>query len=182
MARRRKWVNEIGTQTYYAWRSMRSRCVNPKNPSYHHYGGRGITVCARWVDDFDAFVEDVGIAPSGLTLECRDNNLGYSPENCCWATMEDQLNNQRRSVFVEHASERFTIAQWAKKLDIRFDTLWRRLRRMPPALALVSGLLHDVESPHATRSRYEAGCRCEECRAFHNKRMRDQRAKKKAKV
>ena len=75
---------------------MHARCYNPKHPRYADYGGRGITVCERW-HSFENFLADMGEPPPGLTLDRINNDLGYSPENCRWATVSEQNNNQRRS-------------------------------------------------------------------------------------
>lgn len=174
----RKWVNGSGTPTYYSWRSMRSRCLYPANPSWKHYGGRGITVCDRWLD-YDDFIEDMGERPEGYTLERIDNNSGYSPENCRWATVRDQLNNQRRNRIVEYKGKRQTVGQWASELGIKFDTLWRRLSRMPVEKALTPESLMP-KWQHGTKRGYEAyKCRCEVCREAHNARMREYRRKRK---
>lgn len=75
---------------------MLQRCRNPRNRRFKDYGGRGITVCERWLS-FDNFLADMGEPPLGLTIERRDNDKGYEPGNCYWATYKVQANNQRRS-------------------------------------------------------------------------------------
>lgn len=86
---------------YLSWDSMIQRCTNPNNPGYRHYGGRGVTVDdPRWFS-FGAFIEDMGERPTGTSLERIDNNLGYSKQNCRWATRAEQMLNTRRTVVVE---------------------------------------------------------------------------------
>ena len=175
MAFKGKWSNPSGSRTYYAWRSMRNRCYNVKNHSFEHYGGRGIEVCQQWRDDFDQFVADMGEAPVGKSLDRINNDLGYSPENCRWATLKEQLNNQRRNHRITHNGKTQTLAQWADELGLRVDTLHKRISRMPAERALQSGML--VEWKHGTRHGYESHkCRCDFCREANNKRIRDRRA------
>ncbi len=82
------------TPGYTSWKTMRQRCNNPNNTNYHHYGGRGITICDRW-DSFANFIEDMGERPEGLTLERRNTNGNYNPTNCYWATQSQQITNRR---------------------------------------------------------------------------------------
>lgn len=88
------------TAEYVTWVSMRSRCNDPNDKVYHRYGGRGITVCERW-GSFINFLSDMGERPKGHSIERIDNDLGYSPENCKWATHIEQSRNKRTSVYSE---------------------------------------------------------------------------------
>ena len=86
----------IETCEYAAWHHMIQRCTYRKNPSWKHYGGRGITVCERWLHSFANFLADMGPRPERLTLERIDVNGNYEPSNCCWDTWSQQNKNQRR--------------------------------------------------------------------------------------
>lgn len=82
------------TKTYTAWANMLQRCTNKHNDGYKNYGGRGINVCAEWFD-FKVFLADMGEKPINLTLERKNNSLGYSKDNCIWATRKEQAKNKR---------------------------------------------------------------------------------------
>jgi hypothetical protein len=83
------------TRTYGTWVSMRVRCSNPNSRNYKWYGARGVTVCERW-SSFENFLADMGERPEGRTLDRINNDLGYEPGNCRWATPKEQIANQRK--------------------------------------------------------------------------------------
>lgn len=116
------------SKEYQTWLAMIQRCQNPKNQSYSDYGGRGITVCDRWLI-LSNFLEDMGKRPDGLTLERRENDKGYSKENCYWATRKEQQNNRRVNKFIHYNGEVKTISQWAEIAEINPRTLRNRIFR-----------------------------------------------------
>ena len=114
------------TKTHMTWMSMRQRCSNPNNPAYKNYGGRGIGVDPRW-ESFEAFLEDMGEAPENLTLERIDNDKGYGPDNCRWATRAEQGRNTRKCRLLTHKGETKTLKEWAIEYGINHQTLSKRL-------------------------------------------------------
>lgn len=119
------------TREYKVWKSMRQRCNNQGCVNYAKYGGRGITVCARW-DDFLLFLADMGQRPPGTSIDRIDNNGNYEPGNCRWATTSEQNANrrtQKNALWLEHNGERKTLCEWARVTGIKRKTLTDRIRR-----------------------------------------------------
>jgi hypothetical protein len=117
------------TPEYRVWNHVKDRCGNPNNTAYDYYGGRGITVCDRWRDSFQNFFDDMGPRPSPKhSIDRVDNDKGYCPENCRWATKEEQANNTRTNVLLEWNGRTQTLAQWARETGIDDGVIGSRLR------------------------------------------------------
>ena len=114
--------------TYVSWRAMMQRCRCPSHVAYPRYGGRGITVCERWLS-FPNFLADMGERPDGLTLDRIKNHKGYEPGNCRWVTSKAQASNRKDNRFAEYGGEVMTLYQWSGRLGICPSTMFRRFRR-----------------------------------------------------
>lgn len=118
------------TPEYQAWKNMLARCYDPASNSYADYGGRGITVCDRWRDSVEAFIEDMGPRPSSRhTIERRENHEPYSPENCVWAERLTQANNKRNNRRIEFDGVTRTLAEWGRVTGLGHAAIQARLSR-----------------------------------------------------
>lgn len=116
------------TPEYRAWQQMRLRCLDPKHAAYANYGGRGITVCDRWKSSPENFFADMGRKPTPLhELDRKDNDKGYSPENCRWATRKANDRNRRSNRMVTHGGQTHALAEWCDRLGLPRDTIKKRL-------------------------------------------------------
>lgn len=119
----------FGNPLYNIWHGMKSRCYNPQNEkSFPDYGGRGIKVCDRW-QDVHAFIADMG--PSyfkGATIERKNVNGDYEPNNCIWATRRQQSINRRSNIMISYAGKTQCLADWAEELGIAYKTLHQRIK------------------------------------------------------
>lgn len=125
------------TKEYSIWQAMKNRCYSPNSPDYLRYGGRGIRVCDRWLDPehgFENFFADMGPRPvsngkrSYYSIERKDNDGDYCPENCYWATVTEQANNRRNNRVEEYNGRRQTVAQWIAELGVNISTFHNHLR------------------------------------------------------
>lgn len=115
---------------YNTWKGMKRRCCNPGASYYHCYGGRGITVCQRWLESFANFLADMGKKPSPQhPIDRIDNNGNYEPENCRWATPIEQAQNTTCAKRITLNGETMSLSAWARKIGIDDAALSSRLRR-----------------------------------------------------
>lgn len=138
-----------GTRAHVIWKHMRQRTRDPSHKNYADYGGRGITLCDRW-DDFQNFYDDMGDPPAGATIERIDNERGYEPGNCRWATRAEQCRNQRSNIWIEHNGERRILADWAALSGVKYMTLYGRIKRGMAAREA-------IETPAAKTGRHGNG-------------------------
>lgn len=119
-----------GTRLYRIWDGMINRCHRKTSRNYANYGGRGITVCEEWRKDFSEFMR--WALANGyrddLTLERKDNDIGYCPENCCWITFKDQQNHKRDNHLITYKGETHNIAEWSEITGIYFGTIASRVK------------------------------------------------------
>lgn len=116
-----------GTKEYKIWTEMLQRCRNPNNKAYKHYGGRGITVCKKWLK-FENFFTDMGKRPEGTWLERRNNDSDYKPSNCGWATPREQHRNTRANKIIKYKGQSKCLAQWCEELNLNYKTTLKRFR------------------------------------------------------
>jgi hypothetical protein len=113
--------------TYQVWGSLRQRCLNPKSLAFDNYGGRGISVCARW-DSFENFLADMGEKPEGMQLDRIDNDGNYEPSNCRWATREVQARNRSSNRLLTLNGKTQCMQEWADELGIGYSALKWQIR------------------------------------------------------
>ncbi|WP_433460733.1 hypothetical protein [Micromonospora sp. CA-248212] len=123
------------TKIYRIWQDMVRRCTYPNHARFADYGGRGITVCERWMT-FESFFADMGERPRGRSLDRQDNDAGYSPENCRWATPQEQRQNRRPMAVRQtcaaghpHSPENTRIDRQGKRRCRTCERLWAAMAR-----------------------------------------------------
>ena len=120
-----------GTAEYGIWQGMLHRCSNSGDDNYHNYGGRGISVCERWSNSFEAFYEEMGPRPSlKHSIDRRNNDGNYEPGNCRWATSKEQCRNTRVNYRVHHNGETKCVSEWAEDYGFKPSVLYTRLVKL----------------------------------------------------
>jgi len=119
------------TRPYEIWQGMKGRCYNPHDTRYDRYGGRGITVCDEWKEDFAKFYEwalNNGYSEN-LTIDRIDNDKGYFPENCRWVDQETQARNRASNVRIKIGNATKTLTEWCEIFELDYKTVFARYRR-----------------------------------------------------
>ena len=127
---------------------MKTRCTNPNQNSFKDYGAKGICVCSAW-DDFWKFVEDMGPIPFiGATVERKDNSLGYSKENCRWASRKEQARNKSKNIFVTVGDITLTVCDWEIRNGVRRYTYYQRIGKLgwDPVLAVTTPVVPNFKN------------------------------------
>jgi len=116
---------------YGIWSGIKQRCYDQGYKRYKDYGGRGITVCERWLNNFDAFYADVGQRPSkDHSLDRINNDGNYEPGNVKWSTRTEQQNNKRTNLLVTHRGETHTVAEWSRMTGIHWSVIRERIVKL----------------------------------------------------
>lgn len=135
------WKNrdDPRVRLYWIWGSMVERCENPNSKSYKNYGGRGIAVCERW-KEFANFEADMGLRPDGMSLDRKDNDGPYSPDNCRWATRTEQSSNRRNCIFVDCDGDQVTLREYCRRKGLKYRPIVKRIqdRNWPVEMALTT--------------------------------------------
>ncbi len=130
--------NNTYTKAYAVWSSMKRRCLSSTDKAYPRYGGRGIKVCKRWSESFEAFLFDMGEPPACKSLDRIDNNGDYDPLNCRWATVKQQGRNRSTTVHITLHGVTMPLAEWSEKLGIKYVTIYQRYKKGQPIDAPLS--------------------------------------------
>ena len=114
------------TKTYKTWESIKRRCFQPSQDNYRLYGGRGITVCEKWLA-FEGFHEDMGDQPIGMTIERSNPDGDYCKDNCLWVSSKQQARNKRTTRWLEFNGEKRCLSEWAEIVGLDPKTLRQRI-------------------------------------------------------
>jgi len=152
-------MNQIQLKrTKQCWQDMKQRCYNKNSRGFKYYGGRGISVCNRWLESFQNFLEDMGEKPDGFSIDRINVNGNYEPSNCKWATPKEQRDNRRDIRLIEFNVMSMSLRDWSKFLDRHETTLNTRLKHSYPINLLLSPdrlLFGGVSAPKAMEAEHD---------------------------
>ena len=122
--------NRERKRLFWVWCDMRARCTSKAHRQFKDYGGRGIGVSERWLgpDGFANFLADMGPRPAGYMLERDNNDLGYSPKNCRWATRKEQNSNRRNCIYVDCEGETVTLKEYCRRKSLPYRPIVKRIQ------------------------------------------------------
>lgn len=122
-------TNSSTERTRNSYKAMHARCSNPNNPSYKYYGAKGVRVCKQWArpHGFVQFCADMGLRPEDTTLDRKDSEGDYTPDNCRWATATEQAENKSNVTLYEHKGRKQSLTAWSGETGIPVSTLRDRL-------------------------------------------------------
>lgn len=129
LAARSRTHGQSRSPTYRSWQAALERCHNPKSERFSMYGARGVVVCERWRRSFQAFLSDMGERPQGKTLDRIDLNGPYSPDNCRWATMQQQARNRTSNHVVSFRGEALPLAGVPRCTGLSYQAFRKRIAR-----------------------------------------------------
>jgi hypothetical protein len=133
--------SQTNTPIYRTWQSMKRRCYQSKDKFYKWYGGRGITVCGRWLASFENFYSDMGEKPTPKhQIDRIDSNGNYEPSNCRWTTAKENSNNRRSNRLFTHNGKTQTLTQWCEEFGLKYKTCHSRIFRDGKSFEEVFGL------------------------------------------
>lgn len=137
--RKNKKHGLYGSRIYRIWRQMKARCYNSESNVYKYYGGRGISVCDEWLNSVQSFYQwaiNNGYKDN-LTIDRIDSNKDYFPENCRWATIEEQQRNKRNNIKIIYDGKERTISEISKITGDSYNKIFKRIKRGKSLLVFV---------------------------------------------
>lgn len=132
------------SREYKSWQHIKYRCLNKNAAKYPDYGGRGITICERWINSFENFYKDMGNAPFKHTIDRIDVNGNYEPKNCRWADATTQSNNQRETFRIDFHGQQLTMSEIARKLNFPYKYFWKLYKKNGISLDEIENRARDI--------------------------------------
>lgn len=129
-----------GTPEYESWSGMIDRCLDPNEAVFKHYGGRGISVCDRWLNSFENFYADMGPKGTAASIDRIDNDGNYEPRNCRWASRAQQARNRRNNHLITIRGRTQCVTDWAREAGVSLGTALTRLKRGQNPEAAIFGV------------------------------------------